>query len=153
MFHISDLNLALIGINFVLLQSIMRCVLSELFYYSLVGSLLNTVCMAGIRSYISKIVEPDELGRIFSLLQVLNVLTTMLSTAIFSSLFHATQHKMPTMVFFGVSLALQISIIMIFVVARKSKETLRLLRENPNLPVIHLWTYQTLIIDAIFKLN
>lgn len=61
---VSDITLALVGLHMVFLQMVMRLFSTShtVFYLSLIFCQLNSSSSVGIRSYISKIVAPSELG-------------------------------------------------------------------------------------------
>ncbi|XP_071454037.1 proton-coupled folate transporter-like [Hetaerina americana] len=64
-----------------------------------VVSLLGYLCIPTLRSLLSKQVEADELGKIFSFLAMLQNLCTLLGSIIFNGLYPLTRHIFRGMVF------------------------------------------------------
>lgn len=123
MFQFDDLTLALISLHVLLVQTIMRTITPSLtvFNISLIFSQLSSVSSAGMRAYLSKLVEPDEIGRVFTIQSTIDASIPLLSSVVFSNLFAATIDSMPNLSFSAVALGLQVSIICIFVVALKDR--------------------------------
>src|SRR5699024_2005373 len=107
-FKLADLHLSLISFHFIMAQNILRMLSKKMwtFYASLPFYLINSVGMVGIRSYLTQIVEPNELGRIFSMMSAIDALLPLLSSLIFSSMFRITIDTIPNLSFAPVCLAL-----------------------------------------------
>lgn len=125
----SDLNITLIGLHMLFWQCCMRLLdnTAKTFYYSLIFSSLNSIGSVGVRTYVSKIVDEDEQGRIFSLLTCIESCIPVFASVVFSNTFRVTIDTMPNLSFGAVGLGLAIAIICTFIVSLKSKATLKAL--------------------------
>jgi hypothetical protein len=100
-FHFKDMTLALIGLCAYFGQNMFRgLILSPTGYYiAIIFGALGSVTSVGLRSYLSKIVERTELGKVFSLMSALESISTGLAPAIFTNIFRATIDTIPGICF------------------------------------------------------
>lgn len=126
----SDLHITLIGLTTMFLQSTMRLFSTseEVFYLSLIFSSINSVGSVGIRTYLSKIVDDSEQGRIFSLMTAVDSIVPVFASVVLSNTFRLTIDTMPNISFGIIAGGLLIAIIIVLWVSLKSKETLEAVR-------------------------
>jgi len=96
-----DAILALIGLGAYFSQNMIRAlVLTEVgFYISIVVGSMGSVTSIGMRSHFSKIVDHKELGKIFSLMSVIDSVVPLIASAIFTTVFRATMDTIPGLCF------------------------------------------------------
>lgn len=123
----SDLHVALLSIHFFLIQNIIRILSSKIwsFYAAMPFYLINSLSMVGIRSYLTNIVERNELGRIFSLMSALDASLPVISSLVFAPIFRLTIDSHPNLSFVPICVNLAIGIVCLYIVSYQSKETLR----------------------------
>ena len=111
-----DTSLSLIGCGAYFAQNIIRGVVltPEGFYVSLLAGALGSVASVGIRAHFSKIVEQQELGKVFSLMSAIDSVAPMVSSILFTNLFNATMDSMPGFSFIIVAGLLVIPFFVIF---------------------------------------
>lgn len=80
--------------------------------------------MVGTRSYLTKIVEPNELGQVFALMSALDGILPLLGSLIFTPLFSLTIDSHPNLSFLPVCIFLVIGITCLLIVISQSKKTL-----------------------------
>ena len=88
----NDTTLTLFGVCSYFCLSIIRgIVLTPIGYFtSVVAGSLGGVISIGVRTYISKIVPSNELGKVFTLLSVIDSTTPMLASAVLTYVFRLT---------------------------------------------------------------
>ena len=88
----NDTTLTLFGICSYFCYSVIRgIVLTPIGYFtSVVAGSLGGVTSIGVRTYISKIVPPNELGKIFTVLSVIDSTAPMLASAVLTYVFKLT---------------------------------------------------------------
>ena len=98
---VKDTTLSLIGLTAYFTQNMIRgLVLTEQgFYISLLPGALGSITSVGIRTHFSKIVEPKELGKVFSLMSVIDSLAPLMSSAVFTNVFKHTMDTLPGLSF------------------------------------------------------
>jgi len=108
------------------MQNILRLVSQSVwtFYAALPFYVVNSIGMVGIRSYLTKIVEPNELGRVYSLMSAIDASLPVVSSLIFTPLFRRTIDTMPNLSFSAVCVGLAAGIMCLYVAAYQSKKTL-----------------------------
>ncbi|XP_018026747.1 solute carrier family 46 member 3 isoform X2 [Hyalella azteca] len=74
---------------------------SLLVYITSVVGCASSWCLPALRSSMSKLVEPEELGRVFGLLGIVENACTLLASSVFSSLYPLTRDAYHGAVFFG----------------------------------------------------
>lgn len=109
-----------------LMQNFLRLLSTAVwtFYAGLPFYLLNSLSTVGIQAYITKITERSEVGRVFSLMGVLDALIPLFSSLIFASIFKLTIDTQPNLCFLAVVLGLIGGMTLNGLVAWKSKATL-----------------------------
>lgn len=108
------------------MQNVLRLLSTAVwtFYAGLPFYLLNSLSTVGIQAYITKITERSEVGRIFSLMGVLDALVPLLSSLIFANIFKLTIDSQPNLCFLAVVLGLIGGMTLNGLVAWRSKATL-----------------------------
>ncbi|XP_054157505.1 proton-coupled folate transporter-like [Oppia nitens] len=96
-FKLKDTTLSMIGLTSYLLMNLTRgLVLSPNgFYLSLIPGCLGSVASIGIRSHFSKIVKPEELGKVFNCLSCFEALAPLVAAGVFTSIFNSTMDTIP----------------------------------------------------------
>ncbi|XP_054156892.1 proton-coupled folate transporter-like [Oppia nitens] len=96
-FKLKDTTLSLIGLLSYFAQNLIRGVVltSNGFYYSILPGCLGSVGGIGIKSHFSKIVTPQEIGKVFSCLATIEAITPLIAAGIFTTLFNATINTNP----------------------------------------------------------
>ena len=128
-FKLADLTLALIAIHLILIQNLILSVSSSIwtFYIALPFYSVNSLAIVGVRSYISKLVESNELGKTFTCLTVFDSITPFISSIIISPLFSMIIDTQPNLTFVALCISLIVGIGLLFIVAFRSKRTLEAL--------------------------
>ncbi|XP_054156950.1 thymic stromal cotransporter homolog, partial [Oppia nitens] len=96
-----DTTLALVGLFSFVAQTTIRGIILNPngFYLSIPMGALGPIGFIGIRSHFSKIVEPDELGKVSSLMGAVDSIVPLIGSAIFTAIFKSTMDTMPGMSF------------------------------------------------------
>ncbi|XP_054157504.1 uncharacterized protein LOC128955852 [Oppia nitens] len=94
---ISDITLSLVGLVSYFLQNIIwgTVLYPKGYYYALIPGCLGGVASIGMRSYFSKIIGPEELGKLFNCLGSLESITPLITAGIFINIFNATMDSQP----------------------------------------------------------
>lgn len=109
-----------------LMQNFLRLLSTAVwtFYAGLPFYLLNSLSTVGIQAYITKVTERSEVGRIFSMMGVLDSLIPLFSSIIFASIFKISIDSQPNLCFLAVVIGLIGGMTLNGIVAWKSKVTL-----------------------------
>ncbi|RWS24299.1 hypothetical protein B4U80_13239 [Leptotrombidium deliense] len=141
-FKVKDLRLAVIGATAGLLQTIIRgSLLNEVaFYMSYYVGSLSSLSSIGMRSYISRLVPKDELGKIFSMIASLESTIELVSGIVLSALFRVTVLKGPGILFQILCIPLLYPLIAIIVVELYyegyNEDNSTENDENKNIPIV-----------------
>ena len=109
-FKIQDTILSMIGLVSYFTENIIRAFVLNAngFYYSLIAGCMGSVAGIGIRTHFSKIIKPNELGKVFSALGAMDAIAPLIASAIFTSIFNATLDTIPGLTLLVVALVLVI---------------------------------------------
>ena len=89
--------------------------------------------MVGVRAYLAKLVDRNELGKIFALMSAIDSITPLISSLIFSTIFGLTIDSIPNLPFAAVCVTLIVGISSLYIVASRSKRTLAALESDRNI--------------------
>lgn len=98
---VDDINLSIIGMTGLIFGFIVRgSIKSPIGYYIsiLLGS-ISAVITIGMRSKLSKIVNKDELGKVFSLVSTFETIAPTISSIIYTTIFSFSINVYPGLVF------------------------------------------------------
>lgn len=97
----SDMCLSLLGVGSLMAQCILRGSWQHEpgLYLSFIAGTLAPLSFIGIRSRLSKIIEPDEQGKLFALMATVEALTPGIASIFYSVIFSATIDVYPGLVF------------------------------------------------------
>lgn len=84
------------------------------FYASMIAGSVNSLSAVGMRAHLSRIVEPMEQGKVFSLMSLIDAVTPLIASSLFTSIFAATMDTMPGMAFLVIAAMLMIPIFVMF---------------------------------------
>ncbi|CAL4147784.1 unnamed protein product, partial [Meganyctiphanes norvegica] len=120
-FNLNDNILAMLGGAASIFDYLLYGLVNEnteyLMWIAPVGALLVNSAVIAIRSMLSKLVQPDELGKISAVLGALDGLMPMVSFSLYTLVYHATVNSFPgAQFFFGLSANLLMTIIIIFII-------------------------------------
>lgn len=116
----------------ILIQNAIRLATPSLsaFWVSIAFNAINSMGMVGVQAYITKVTDGKEVGRIFSLMTVLDSTIPIISSVVFSQIFQKTIDTMPNLSFLPVVIGLLMGISFNFIVALKGKKTLQKVEED-----------------------
>ena len=116
----------------ILIQNAIRLATPSLnaFWVSIAFNAINSMGMVGVQAYITKVTDGKEVGRIFSLMTVLDSTIPIISSVVFSQIFQKTIDTMPNLSFLPVVIGLLVGISFNFIVALKGKKTLQRVEED-----------------------
>jgi MFS-type transporter involved in bile tolerance (Atg22 family) len=69
------------------------------YYISLVAGITTHISAIGLKSYLSKIVDQSELGKVFSLMSVLDATAPIIASSLFAYIFKCTIDAFPGLCF------------------------------------------------------
>jgi len=93
----NDMLISIIGFIGLFFEMIIRAiVLSPMgFYVSLVVSGTGGLAAIGFKTHMAKIVDPSELGKVFTLMSVIDAIAPIIASSLFTILFKITIDKIP----------------------------------------------------------
>lgn len=119
---VSDNVLAMVGALSSVFDYVLYGLVSEDTYFFMwlapVAALLVNSCAIAIRAMLSKYVAADELGRVSAVLGALDGVMPMLSSSLYTAVYHSTVHLFPgAQFFFGASANIFMALIFILIMA------------------------------------
>ncbi|KAI2797799.1 hypothetical protein BLOT_015219 [Blomia tropicalis] len=134
-FKFADLTCSLIAFHMLLIQNLVRLLSLSVwtFYVALPFYSFNSMSMVGVRAYLAKLVDRNELGKIFALMSAIDSITPLISSLIFSTIFGLTIDSIPNLPFAAVCVTLIVGISSLYIVASRSKRTLAALESDRNI--------------------
>ena len=69
------------------------------FYISILAGLFTNIAPIGLKSYLSKIVDPLELGKVFALMSIIDMTSPIIASSLFAYLFKSTIESFPSLCF------------------------------------------------------
>ena len=133
-FKANDLVLSVIGFSGLMLRMIaLSSVLSPTGYYLSIGFSCSTwMASIGLKTHLSKIVNDNELGKIFTLLTVMDGIAPTLAATFGANTFKATINSMPELSFIILAVICFVPIITSMVVLFLNKHPIQTNMEEPE---------------------
>ena len=124
-FRVSDMVLAIIGFSGLLLRVVtLASILSATGYYiSIAFSCTTWMADVGLRSHLSRNVEASELGKIFTLLTIVDGVVPPIASSISSNTFRVSiDMSLPSLNYILAAIVCVISLVIILIIIKLNKK-------------------------------